>query len=78
VRPGTNFTLALLIILLSSFSTIDFALAIGDKLYAENLWLVIEIESDDRGLRSAHYTLLYVHMYICRIIYTIIEIVVFT
>ena len=36
----------------STFSSnVDFAFAIGDKLYAENLWLIIEIESDDRGLR---------------------------
>jgi hypothetical protein len=30
---------------------VDFAFAVGDKLYAENLWLVVEIESNDRGLR---------------------------
>jgi hypothetical protein len=36
------------------FSNIDFALAIGDKVYANNLWLIIEIESDDRGLRCKY------------------------
>ncbi len=31
----------------------DFAFSIGDKLYADNLWLFIEVESDDQGLRTA-------------------------
>jgi len=32
---------------------VDFAFSIGDKLYADNLWLFIEVESDDQGLRTS-------------------------
>jgi len=31
----------------------DFAYSVGDRLIGNDLWLIIELESDDRGLRTS-------------------------